>query len=332
MALTFGIFCPIHSGGFDKRETAGVQDPTWAEARRVTLRAEELGFAYNLVAARWYGPVLEPYTTTAALASITSRIHLITAVHSGLVQPQLVAKMGANIDQISGGRFHINLVSGSEDHQFQHVMYGGTWLEHDERYVLSEEYIRQIKGMWSQQPYSDEGRYYQLADVDLQPKPVQRPVPTTFLGGSSEPAREVAAKECDWFFISFLEWDDILALKADMEQRAARHGRRLRFAISAMTMVRDTDAEAEAEIAALTEQAQTDRTVRVFVGALKAGLYGTPERIAERLNAFSRAGFEMSLFQSRDMSEDLERFAEQVVPLLDAPASGAEGPGYLSVG
>jgi len=329
VALTFGIFCPIHSGGFAKRQTSDGQDPTWEEAKRVTLHAEEIGFEYNLIAARWYGPVLEPYTTTAALASITSRIRLIVAVHSGLFQPQLVAKMGANIDQMSGGRFHINLVSGSDDHGFQHEMYGGKWLPHDERYDVSEEYIRIVKGIWANQPYSYEGRYYTVKDVDMQPKPVQKPVPSTFLGGKSEAAREVAAKQCDWFFIGGLGMDDITALRADVERRAKGYGRTLRFAIMGLMMIRDSDAEAEKEIAALTKQAETDRTVRVYTESLKAGLWGTPERIADRLADFSRRGFEMTLFQSRSHAEDLRRFQEQVMPLL--PRAAASDNGYLTV-
>src|SRR5688572_19597787 len=107
MALTFGIWCPIHSGGWDRREAADRQDLTWESAKDASLYAESLGFEYNLIAARWYGPVLECYSTTAALASITKTLRLIIAVHSGLIQPQIVAKMGANIDQISKGRFHI---------------------------------------------------------------------------------------------------------------------------------------------------------------------------------------------------------------------------------
>lgn len=331
MGLTFGIFCPIHSGGFAKRETTSGQDPTWEEAKRVTLQAEALGFEYNLIAARWYGAVMEPYTTTAALAACTSRIHLLTAVHAGLIQPQIVAKMGANIDQISGGRFHINLVSGAEDHQFQHEMYGGTWYPHAERYEMAEEYLHVIKGIWADQPYSHKGKYYEVADVDMLPKPVQQPIPTTFLGGKSEEARDVAARECDWFFISGLEFDQILELKADVEKRAASYGRTLRFALSGMTMVRDTNEEAEKEIAALAEQAENDRTVRVFVGSLKVGLWGTPERIAERLAEYSRHGFEMALFQSKNMAEDLNRFEAEVAPLLPHAAAGADGPGFLTV-
>lgn len=327
MSLTFGAFCPIHSGGFTKRETSGTVDLTWEEAKSVTLRAESLGFEYELIAARWYGPVLEPWTTTAALASITSTIHLLVAVHSGMVQPQLAAKMGANIDQISGGRFHINLVSGSDDQQFQHKMYGGLALPHDERYELSEEYIRIVKGMWTNQPFSYDGKYYQLEDVDLRPKPVQRPVPTTFLGGQSEPARELAANECDWYFITGLDLDEILALRDDVAQRAKARGRELRFAISGMIMVRDSDTEAEKEIEALNVQAETDRTVRTHARSLRAGLWGTPERIAERLSEFSRHGFEMVLLQGRALDQDLTQFADQVIPLLPRVADAK----YLTV-
>jgi FMNH2-dependent dimethyl sulfone monooxygenase len=329
MSLTFGIFCPIHSGGFTKRETVDGQDPTWAEARAVSLQAEALGFEYNLIAARWFGAVLEPYTTTAALASITTRMQLLVAVQAGLVQPQVVAKIGANIDQISGGRFHVNLVSGSDAQQFQQVMYGGLDLPHDERYALSEEFVRVLTGMWTTQPYSHSGKYFRLVDVDLQPKPVRKPAPMIFLGGSSIPARDVAARVCDWFFISGYGPDEALELKADVERRAAAHGRRLRFGISGMIMIRDSNAQAESEIADLQARAVDDRTVRIHVNSLKAGLWGTPDRIAERLAELSGQGFELALFQSTAMREDLTRFGDEVVPLL--PLDPAVDEGYLTV-
>jgi FMNH2-dependent dimethyl sulfone monooxygenase len=309
------------------------RDLTWEDAREATLYSESIGFEYNLIAARWYGPVLECYSTTAALASITRTQRLIIAIHSGLVQPQVVAKIGANIDQITNGRFHINLVSGAEDQGFQQRDYGGIWLPHDERYELSDEYIRIIKGIWTNQPYSYTGKYYNINNVDMLPKPVQEPYPTIFLGGKSEPARELAAKECDWYITGGMTIEDAMELRADVEKRAARHGRKVRFAISGMIMLRDTDEEAAREFEELQARAETDRTVRTHAAGLRYGMWGRPERVAERIAEFSRLGFEMALLQGRSLMNDLRQFNAEVVPLLPKASNGQDSPSaqYLTV-
>lgn len=333
MAMTFGIWCPIHSGGWAKREATGVQDDAWDIAKDLTLYAESLGFEYELIAARWYGPVLESYSTTAALAAITSKIKLIVAVHSGLVQPQIVAKIGANIDQISGGRFHINLVSGNEAQMFQQEMYGGIVLPHDERYALSDEFIRVIKGIWQEQPYTFSGKYYNITDADMRPKPVQKPRPTIFLGGFSEPARELAAKECDWYFISGRTLEEAIDLRRDILARAAKYDRTVRFALSILTLIRDTDKEAEHEVAVLREQAEHDPTVHGRVLSLRPGIWGRPERVAERLAEFSRAGFELTLIDGSTLKDDIRQFGEQVAPMLSLAAGPPNGdqPQYLTI-
>ena len=236
--------------------------------------------------------------------------------------------MIANIDQISHGRCHVNLVSNSDHHEFQQRMYGGLWLEHDERYALSDEYIRIMKGLWTENPYTLHGKYYQVEEVDLRPKPVQQPYPPIFLGGQSPPARELVAKECEWFFIGGSTLETALELKADVERRAARYGRQVRFALSGYILCRDSDAEAQREIARLEAVAENDRSARTHVVGLRLGMWGTADRIAERLAEFGRLGFEMALLQARPMLEEFQRFGAEVVPLLPLQApTGADGSG-----
>jgi FMNH2-dependent dimethyl sulfone monooxygenase len=289
---------------------------------------------YELIAAGWSNPILEPYTTTAALASVTSRIRLLVAIHAGLIQPQVVAKFGANIDQISGGRFHVNLVSGEDNQQFDQVMYGGVSLPHDARYARSAEFVTALRGMWCNEAFSYRGEYYQLENVTLTPKPVQRPSPTIFVSGSSEVAKDLTAKFADWCFINGLDLAGTCERRSEMIARASEYGRELKFAVSATMMIRDTDREAQKEIDYLNELAKSDRIVSHHTPGLRAGLWGAPDRIVEQLYQYSRSGIDMMLLQARSMADEIRRFGEALVPMLPDWSGGSLSDGsdrYLTI-
>ena len=84
------------------------------------------------------------------LAAQTERLKLISAIHTGFWHPAMVAKMGATIDVYSKGRFAINILSGWFKDEFR--AFGEPWLDHDERYRRSEEFIQVLKGLWNRIP------------------------------------------------------------------------------------------------------------------------------------------------------------------------------------
>jgi FMNH2-dependent dimethyl sulfone monooxygenase len=323
--LKLGFWCPIHAGEFDVRKAKTGKDDTFDYAKEVTLLADANGFEYCLVAARYIGATLEPWTTAAALAAITRHVRPLVAVHSGLVQPQIIAKQGACLDQLSQGRFHINLISGWWEEQ--HLMYGGQWHPHDERYAVSEEFIRVIKGMWTQERFTFRGQYYQVEDAVLEPKPFQKPYPPTFIGGSSPAARALAAKVGEWPFISAVYPHEVKPIMDDIREHARRHGREaeLHFAISAFVLCRDTEEEAHAEAQQLRELGERDPLAKIHTDMLKMDLIGTPERVAARLREYEEMGIEMALLQFKPILRELDRFCRQVVPLLKASDAVAAG-------
>ena len=95
--------------------------------------------------------------------------------------------MIATGNYISRGRVSLNVVSGWFKDVY--VGFGAEWLEHDERYVRSEEFIRILKGMWTQECFSFAGKHYTITDVSMEPKSAQKPHPTIFQGGNSLAAR-----------------------------------------------------------------------------------------------------------------------------------------------
>src|SRR5947208_16148315 len=97
------------------------------------------------------------------------------------------------------GRFTLNVVSAWW--ATESAMYGGAWVEHDERYARTEEFIAVLKGMWTRDEYTLDGRYYTIKAARLAPKPVQRPWPTLYAGGESPAAKDLIARECDAYLM-----------------------------------------------------------------------------------------------------------------------------------
>jgi alkanesulfonate monooxygenase len=113
----FGIWALVHGSRAALQDPDEPYDASWSRNRELVLEAERLGFDSTLVAQHTINPhnetldQLEAWSASAALAALTSRIEIITAVKPYLYHPVVLAKMAMQIEDISGGRFAINLVN-----------------------------------------------------------------------------------------------------------------------------------------------------------------------------------------------------------------------------
>ncbi len=340
MALRVGIWAPVWGSFLAQRESPEeMPEASFEHNARYVQRAEALGFASVLFLDRSLNslkgvgsPVLEAWTAAAALAPITSRIELIVASRSSYRHPALVAQMGANIDQISHGRFAINIVSGWWG--FEHEMAGIPFPPHDERYAVSEEVIGVLKGFWGGQGFDFEGKYFRIKNGVTAPGPVRKPWPTIYFGGESEAAVRLAGKAADVYLFNGRPLGPATALMDAVSGEARRRDRSVGFRMSAFVICRESDADARGEHerlrSILGEQAvaqgadpaarhrrtsiQSDRVGTN--GGTAAGLIGSPATVAERIIGFHEAGVELFLLQFHPMSEEMERFASEVMPLL----------------
>ncbi|GAE44820.1 coenzyme F420-dependent N5,N10-methylene tetrahydromethanopterin reductase [Mesobacillus boroniphilus JCM 21738] len=213
--MKYGFWLPIFGGWLRNVEDENMP-PTFDYAKQVIQSAEEWGYSTTLIAELYLNDIkgpehdsLEAWTTAAALASVTEKIEIMAAVRPGFHNPAITAKMAANIDQISNGRFTLNVVSAWWEEEAR--QYGGIFTEHDERYERTTEFIDVLKGLWSEDSFSYEGKFYQLKDTKLFPKPVQRPNPILYAGGESEKGKQTIVEKCDAYVmhggtVQEIEW------------------------------------------------------------------------------------------------------------------------------
>ncbi len=219
-------------------------------------RLERLGISHLLIAQRWWGSgqemegsSLDCLAATALIAAVSERIQLVTAIHPGFFQPTAIAKWGATIDAISNGRWAVNVTSGWNMAEFD--MYGIDPLPHTERYARATEFIQVLRGAWDNAlignaSFDFDGRYYQARGLRLEPRPAA--ALTIYQGGQSEPAIAMAAAHSDWMFLNGGDAARTAAIIASVRRACAVSGRHVRFALHANPLVRETDADAWAEI------------------------------------------------------------------------------------
>jgi len=219
--LEFGWFLPTSgdSAAFGVAEETIEISPE--HLRKVAHAAEDAGFEYLLIPvdrACW-----EAYVAGSFIAAETRKLKPLIAARPGYINPVLLAKMISTFDQFSGGRICVNLIAGQAEEE---ILSEGIKYRKEDRYALMDEEVSILKALWTaRKPLDWDGRFHQLRNASITPKPVQQPFPRFYLGGGSEDAWNLSAKHSD----VHLFWGDtparIAQNIADIRRRAAQHGR-----------------------------------------------------------------------------------------------------------
>jgi dimethylsulfone monooxygenase len=302
--------------------------------------AEIVGFEYALSQSQFidkYGMdcQLQALTTAVGLSKYTQRMKAIASVHPGLWHPGTVAKMASTIDLATSGRFCLNVVTNGFSDEFL-----------NQRYNRCEEFIRIIKGMWTEDKFQFNGDFYCVNSSSNKPQMTILPHPEIFLGGNSKSARRLAARVSDWYFLNGNNIEGVREQIAEVSGLARRQGRRVKFALNAFAVVRDNQSEAHEVLEDIIIQAEQEKTKKFtnlekfnrrlsqhqslnkrwmnsdfsdlveYSDGFKTGLVGTPEQVAEKIYQYQKVGVEMILCNFWDYNYDLPAFGKNVIPLV----------------
>lgn len=346
-AIKFAYWVPNVSGGLVVSNIEQRTDWSYDYNVRLAQAAEKSGFEYALTQIRFtagYGAENqhESVSFSHALLAKTEKLKVIAAILPGPWKPALAAKQLATIDYLTNGRVAINVVSGWFRGEFDAI--GEPWPEHDERYVRSEEFIRTLKGIWTTDNYSFDGKYYQFKDYTLKPKPVQKPHIEVFQGGSSRAARDMASRVSDWYFTNGNTPAELKKQIDDIREKAKVNGHSVKIGVNAFIIARDTEEEAQAVLQEIIAKANVE-AVNAFGDAtreagaaskegegnwakstfedlvqyndgFKTNLIGTPQQIAERIVELKSVGVDLVLSGFLHFIEEVEYFGEKVLPLV----------------
>lgn len=339
--VRFGVWALVHGSRAAFQDPNEPFDASWERNRALILEAERLGFDSTLVAQHTINPhraetdVLEAWTASAALAALTEKIEIITAIKPYLYHPVPLAKMALQIELISRGRFAINLVNAWNKPELEKAGIG--FPEHDERYEYGREWISVVEPLLRGESVTFKGRHFDVRDYLLRPSDPYRARPRIYVGGESEPARALVADWGDVWFINGQPLADVKALIDDVAARFRPWGRPLRYGLSAFVIARDSAAEAQDHLDYLFDLASRDAAVRAVQrantdpksvmaatmartarvgsnGGTAAELVGDYDTVAERIVAFNRVGIETFMLQYQPFEAEMRRFAAEVMP------------------
>jgi alkanesulfonate monooxygenase len=291
----------------------------------------------------------DAWIVTAALIAATRRLKFLVAFRPGLVEPALAAHMAASFQELSGGRLLLNVVTGSSSAEQRGF---GDFADHDARYNRAEEFLQVVQRLFTGEQFDHHGWFYELAGAQLRQPP--SPLPELYLGGSSEAAMPVAARQAD----CYLTWGEppkLVAEKVDrVRELAAAEGRTIRFGLRIHVITRDTAEQAWADadrlIAGLDDAtiAAGQKRLRALesvgqqrmlalhggsreqlvvapnlwagVGLVRGGagtaLVGSHEQVAERIAEYQSVGIDEFILSGYPHLEEAYAFAEGVRPLL----------------
>ena len=337
----FGALCD------DDYEQLGVVNESlrssWDHCSALVREAERQGFDSVLLPSG-YELGLDTVAIAAALSRATERIRLLTAVRVGENWPPQLARQLATLQHLSNHRLDINIISSDR---------AGEALASAPRYQRTLDVMRSLDDLMSGRKSSMDSPDF--AFETIAPRIATGPRPPFYFGGLSPDAREVAAAMADVYLMWPDTFDAVKDIISDMRERAAQHGRTLRFGYRVHVIVRESEAQAREHAAHLVAALDDEvgRAIRqksldagsagvarqgelrdnsddegfveanlwTGIGRARSGcgaaIVGNPEQVVEKLRAYQSLGIEAFILSGYPHIDECRYFGELVLPHLD---------------
>ena len=276
----------------------------------------------------------DPWICLAALSSVTERVRLGSVVNCVPYRhPAYLARLAADLDNLSGGRLMLGLGIGWLIPEF--AAFDVPFRQPGVRYRQLEEALAIISGVWGAEKFSYDGGQYRVQELQVTPPPVQSPRPPLMIGGSGEnrTLRLVAqyADACNINEVSVVEnrmhnlgGAEAVRHKLDvLRQHCIAVGRPdeeiLRTHFTIKTVIARTDAAAEEKLEQFLAMPSTSPGTRR--AHRSAFVYGSPETVAAHYRAIADSGMQYFVVQVDSIdTETLELLATEVAPRVEPAA------------
>lgn len=307
----------------------GQEDLNWDLWRRIIRTTEDLGFESLWRSDHFFslsGPhtrdALETFLSFVLVAEESSRIRFGPLVSSMTFRhPSLLARMAAQIDQLSGGRFVLGMGAGWN--VAEHEAFGLPFPPLRERMDRLEEGVQVVQALWTDGPASFRGKHYSLHEAESFPKPVQQPLPVLIGGGGEKRTLRIAAKyAAEWNGVG-MDVDGYLHKRAVLEAHCAevgrdpaaiRHSQMVAFVIGRDVPAQKAHLTLIAEKIPALQRQSPDELLTSMRG--RGWLIGTPAEIVDEIGRREEAGLSRVMLQhhANDHFAALELLAQDVLP------------------
>jgi alkanesulfonate monooxygenase len=338
----FGALCDddYEQLGVPKAELAS----SWAHCSDIATTVDRLGFD-NILMPSGYELGIDTISFASSIAPQIERMKMLTAVRVGENWVPQLARQLATLNQVLNGRLVINIISSEMP---------GESLDGPSRYRRTTETMRALRTLMNGERLDIDGEFISLHLDAPRICKEAAPSPAFYFGGLSDEARETAAMDADVYLMWPDTEEEISRIMSNMTERAARHGRTLKFGYRVHVVVRETEEEArdaashlisavdaatgdairarsldstsagvrrQAELrAAAHEDGFVEPSLWTGIGKARSGcgaaIVGTPQQVIEKIQRYQSMGIEAFIFSGYPHIDEAERFAELVLPHL----------------
>jgi alkanesulfonate monooxygenase len=297
----------------------------------------------------------EGFSVALYAAMRTERLGYLVAHRPGFIAPTLAARKIATVDNLTGGRLAVHIITGKSDEE-QHG--DGDFSAKDERYHRAAEYLQLVKMVWSNdRPFDFAGEFYSVKGAHSDVRPAQKPHPLLFFGGASPAALDMGARLCDVYAIYAEPLASTRERIAEFRTQAASFGRAPSFNVSVRPIIAETEGaawdKANRILAAMKGKKDWSRQERatgpvdnagkrLMRFALESDIYderlwmpiaratgalgntsclvGTPEQVSDAILEYYRLGVDSFLIRGFDPLNDATEFGRELIPRIKAGA------------
>lgn len=266
-----------------------------------------------------WSPIVECVTLLSAIAAVTSRVRIGTAVYLlPLRQPTVAAKTFAGLDYVSGGRLEFGVgVGGEFVKEFE-----ACGIPHAERGARTDEGLEIVTRLWTEERVTFEGRFHRFKDIGIAPRPLQQPRPPIWIGGRSDAALRRTARFADGWLAYMATRERIRESMSKIGDQASALGREagaIRCGLLLFCFVAsDRDVARTRVVQDLSSR--YNQPFETLVDRYCA--FGTPAECAQAIRRFAEAGANNLVLKFTcapdEVLDQQARFAADVIPLLRA--------------
>ena len=347
-----GATLSVFGGGINP----GAETPSGVDTEYILEFAhahEDAGF--DMVLTGYSSSTPDGFEVAGYAAAHTERLGYLIAHRPGFVAPTLAARKAATLDQLTGGRIALHIITGGSDVEQRQ---DGDWLDHDARYRRTDEYLDVMRRIWTTvEPFDHKGEFYQVEGAYSQARCLQWPHVPLFFGGASDIALDVASRRADLLALWGEPRASVAERIADVRRRVTAAGRNpseMRFSLSARPILAGTEDkawESAEKILARVERATAGRVApgtptrpqsegawrllrfaaesnihdeRLWMPIAAASgasgsttcLVGTPRQVADSLLAYYDLGCSAFIIRGFDPLADATDYGRELIPMI----------------
>ncbi|MBV1900618.1 MAG: LLM class flavin-dependent oxidoreductase [Kordiimonadaceae bacterium] len=334
-----GLALPAQQGAWTFSDVPTSTTWHWKYLRDIAMVADKGGFNFLFIGSQYFPPggynglhrthSLEAINLAASLAAVTDNIYLFPTISGiGEVTPVYFSRVISSLDNISNGRIGVNLMSNLAVGDVGHTW--GKITEIAERYKVADEFMVIAKRLWQEdEPLRYEGKYFQVYDGYISPKPIQKPFPLLMSADLTEESAPFLESHCQIRFI---------APTSNVGSSDPRKSALMDVRASGLQYIvcRETQAEAQKAYDEICSKFnphtlaghskkfdQTGDGGTQLAPSLAAGgnialdpIIGTPQHVADMLVKLKNKGIGGVQITFSDYANELPFFVEQAMPLI----------------